>query len=137
MEVKAGSLLQHITLHQGRDGIACLAEEGKAFLPKGKYTAALGYFSKKVGEDVYDLRVLLGSGNFEVNEDTKLGEIEPLTLKAAVSQRADKVSIGASLTSTTGGRVTLTKNKRSLPPPKLVIKDSEGSEVATHTFKPG
>ena len=137
VEAKAGSMLQYITLHQGREGVACVADEGKLYLPKGKYTVAWGYFSKKVEEDTYELRVLLGSRNFEIKDDYKLGEIEPLKLSATVTQRADKVSVRASLTNASGGRVTLTKNKKALPPPKLSIKDAEGKEVATHVFKPG
>lgn len=137
VEVPGGDLLKYVTLHQGRDGVACVAEEGKAYMPKGKYSVAYGYFGKKVGDDVYDMRVLLGSRNFEVKEGFKPGEFEPLKLSATISQRANRISFRANLTSASGGSVALAKNKKALSPPKLVIKDSEGNEIATHTFKPG
>lgn len=137
VEVQAGSLLEYVTLHQGREGAACIPEEGKVYLPTGEYTVAWGYFSKKVNGDTYELRMLLGSRNFRIKDDYKLGDIEPLALAATARQAGSKVSINAALTSASGGQVTLTKNRKALNPPKLTIKNAKGEEVATHTFKPG
>jgi len=139
VELAVNETLHNITVNkQDLSNLICIPRKGKVYLPKNvNYRYIWAEFRKNTEKGEFRLRVQIGSRNAEIDDSIKLMPVEPLKLTTKVTKRNDKVSLRAYLTGALGQRVTLYPVGRKIAPPVLKIKDTEGTVVAEHTFKPG
>lgn len=137
-ELDAPKGLSFVMLYGRNFYAAFLPSGGKLHLTKGTHNTAVASFRKEREGKRYELRVMLSSqGGYEVKDDTKIGEAEPLKLTPSVEVKGSSISVTASLLDARKRDVAIGRDGEPIPPPKLKITDPNGKEAAAHEFVPG
>ncbi|TET36855.1 MAG: hypothetical protein E3J72_07635 [Planctomycetota bacterium] len=117
--------------------INCLPEKSKVYLEEGDYYNVRYEIVVKSDADTWKLSASR-SGALKVDKNTAIPDVEPLTLEVTPTFRDNgKITLKPSLTAQGGTRIRIYKNNQMFPAPDLIIKDSEGNELARTTLKYG
>jgi hypothetical protein len=134
--VETSDSLQEIELYVEKPKFIvtrCLPGDGKIYIPKGKYDAVNCIIKKNKDDVEYGISLGFADNELEIKDSIKI-KAEPLTLKPDLAQENGAVTAKPRMHNADGREARVFKFNGSLEAPKLVIKDAEGKEVASHVF---